>query len=188
MTNELKEDIISNGKVIKKWSRWTGTGYKSSIVEYKGKTYQINYNCHSQEDGFFHSVNECEDPRPSQKEYFLACLKAAKENDLPVEVVMALGVRNSELTYFNCIIEGIAKSYLADSLHELISCGIARRKKAIKEVIKTALENSDVSDVYYFEDLIDRYNSKIESMGQVNSERIATFLAEKISEVKSWEF
>lgn len=46
------EEIIKSGVVLKSWSRWTGTGYKSSIVLFDNKCYQIDYNVFDQHTGF----------------------------------------------------------------------------------------------------------------------------------------
>ena len=101
--------------------------------------------------------------------YFAACNKAAKENNLPVEVVMAVGPEMADqLGRFAVDCPDIVKKYPSETkkyfFHELVNTGINRRKFAIADMLQGYADEALQDKIFY--------------LGQVNSERIALFIAD----------
>ena len=160
-------------KVIRSWSRWTGTGYKSEEVIFKsenGESFygQIDHNRYDQFSGNFYDVGfEIEDPRPARREFWQKTIRLAEKLKVSHEVARALH-GNEEI--IRAVKEAALKYNKPNSFPkgiewELTATGISRRKGAIKFVLGEEL---------YAQALI-------EDMGQMYSEILAQWVAELIT-------
>ena len=172
--------------IVKEWSRWTGTGYKSAVVKHSsGQLLQIDYNSsQSYTYGWSNSVNEIEDPSIAQRAYAAECGSAAAQYGLSFETVLAVGPANAESVYqvVTCL-EQVPFEHMSTTVAELVSdfvsceadgwrhsggiawdlgCGIARRKSVLVKVFPEMAE-------------------LISAMGQLNSTRLANEVLKALS-------
>lgn len=96
-----------------------------------------------------------------QKIYAAKVGKLCKKYDVPFNIGLAIGTEEAKFIGISSIHPYIDKT----ELHELLDCGIERRKKACKEILG--------------EQIYDLIN--IEEMGQLNSQKIAQYIAYKRS-------
>lgn len=95
-----------------------------------------------------------------RKAYGKLCGVAARKVDLPFDIVLTVGPELAQE-----LKDAMSNLGTADELdlHELLWCGIARRKSAIFRLLP------EISDELY---------DKIEYMGQIHSNRLADFIAD----------
>lgn len=180
---ELRGTEVEHVKTV---SRQRGTGYENDIYRIVGTddAVVIGRNWYSQYSGFHDTADFAPGYFAEQRAYGAACREASRTYDLPVEVCLAIG---PDLVGEFCLLveqirlapETPARSWTADKdgvrettpkdpllypelLHELQNCGIYRRKEATLALLPEASE-----------ELVRR----IESAGQVNSRRVAGYLA-----------
>jgi len=162
-------------RTVKSWSRWPGTGYRSEEVIFASESGEkfygiIDYNMHSQWDGFYDRFYEIEDPRPARRKFWRETKQLSQEMGIPHDVVRALKGDKS-------LIEAVKKAAInynkADSFPkgiewELSATGIRRRKNALAFVLG--------EDLYA--------QAHIEHMGQGYSSDIAAWVEELITPPK----
>lgn len=95
-----------------------------------------------------------------RKAYGKLCGAAARKVDLPFDIILTVGPELAQE-----LKDAMLNLNTADELdlHELLCCGIARRKSAIFRLLP------EISDELY---------DKIEYMGQIHSNRLADFIAD----------
>ena len=144
-------------------SRWTGTGYSNSLYRIVGTDdlLTIRHNDGSVNNIAWDSVQVTKDFFVERKRYADVVGTLSRKYHIPFEIGLVLG-ENEEIYQHLINVLANIKDTDADTVDDLYG-GINRRKKALKTVLGKKLYNK----------------IGIDSMGQKNSERLATFVAEK---------
>lgn len=153
---------------VKSWSRWTGTGYTSSM--YKNKENDllitIDYNCGGGQSDFWNSTSfsKLSDYESKNKNYAQEVGKSCRQFNIPFDVGLAIGAEGVKILSEKLQdIKNFKGREDVDYYHEL-SVGIGRRKSAIKEILG--------------EEVYDKLG--VGSMGQKNSSKIADYVSNLI--------
>lgn len=154
-------------------SRWTGTEYKNylyKIIE-TDHVLIIRRNDGPIDNLCWDNVRIEKNYFETQREYGRSCIEAARKTCMPIQIALAVGPE---------LIEEFAKLYervrpdrgnrgkiipylLDDKAKWELSCSIGRRKEAILELIP---------------DMSQDLKKRMQDMGQLNTTRIAEFLAD----------
>ena len=152
-------------------SRQAGTGYADDIYRIVGTDDAVIVECnlYNNDDGFHDSVRVVEGYFAERRNYGVACGEASRRLALPFQVVLAVGPEFAD--EYKVALDLVERKPDRQLYHELVNCGIERRKSAILWLI-----GENISDELY---------SKVQNFGQVNSDRIARHLARKVAPWKS---
>ena len=148
-------------------SRKTGTRYRDELYHIIGTDdlLTIHHNAGIYPNFYWDNVSITKDYFEQQRRYGREVGDLSRKYDLPFEVCLALGNRESVYLWFITTMSDLNHVQLGSirNLH----AGIALRKDGLRAVLGNALYES----------------IGIEYMGQINSERLARFVAEKC---KQW--
>lgn len=146
-------------KFLESLSRKMGTGEVDCLFEVVG-TQDLLVVSHGEWDGWEGKFYTGAYLVPNRrKQYAAKCRQVAAQFNLPMEVALAVGDSPSEVI---AALVAAKRSVSAAEKHELLECGIFRRKQAIRAIVGTVI----------YEEL------RVADMGQLNSSRLANWLAE----------